>query len=340
MTVSVCVPLYRPRFDWLLELADGVAAQGAAAGELVLREEPSDRPLTTAELAELREHARAPVRHTVNDHRLGMAANWNAALADATARYAVLLGQDDALAPGALATVMSFAEARPLLPFVAYGRTLVDDAGAPVTAWRPGSDRAWLYEPGCAYVLPSDIAIGLTLRTGLALGEPCAVLVRRDAFSTAGGYDPEFGHMADVELLLRLLGTAPACGYIALDLARRRVHHAALTAENIVDGVAARDRRELYRRYAPTVPSTLPMRSRWRAYVASRELLAAAKTARSGRPGRAVVTAGRAAGWGLTVLPWSWYEVARELRPGWHGDADAVRSHVVARDVRIADGPQ
>lgn len=103
--LSVCVPAYN-RPAALAELLDSVAAQTYPAYEVVICEDHSPqraeiRAVAEAYQARLGGH----VRYFENASNLGYDGNYRELLRRATGDYCFIMGNDDVVAPGALATV-------------------------------------------------------------------------------------------------------------------------------------------------------------------------------------------------------------------------------------------
>jgi hypothetical protein len=286
--LSVCVPLFRPSLRHLEQQAAGLAANASVITEVVLADdtpqpELDDRIVSTYTTA----LPCATVRYLRRGGPSGMVANWNFACGAATGEYLLNLGQDDVLRPDALPTALrAWRRRRPDAVFVAWGECYIDDSGAPMAPPVHANDRSLIYSPGAWYCMSYEAAVHLALRNGQVLGPPSCTLMRRDAWEETGGYDPAFGHSADVDLLLRMLRRGPGL-YASMPLTDWRLHGGNLTKHNVMARIASHDRWLLHARYSRTVPSSALQRRRWLSYLCTHELNDAVRFVRRGHLGAA-----------------------------------------------------
>lgn len=272
--VSVCVPLYRPRPDHLRALVESVKAQSTPALEIVLSEDPSD--------VVLNELPDGPIRYYRNPERLGMVGNWNQAVSLTRGRFVILVGQDDLLAPDAIATHLRvLAE----VPGVAMSSSLPGFVDALGNA-RPSNLRSVtpdrLFEPERTYHVPFPVLVDLALMYGNVSGEPCGSCFVKERWAAVSGYSPSFPHCADVEFALRMA----AGGGLAITtrpLAMRRLHESNLTLSQIRTGVTSRDRHRLAAIYGPLASSDY-VRARAEGRLVTHELFDALRTRGTRRP--------------------------------------------------------
>jgi len=176
-----------------------------------------------------------------------MVANWNAAVGIASGTHVVLAGQDDVLGPAFIKRVHALCGDD--VAAVSCANTYIDDNGSRVRPHLRVNHRLRFYPDPGMYKIPAGRLIEFGLRNGNIIGEPACVLFRRAAFERVGGYDTFFEQAADLDFALRLLEIG-AIVYVNEELVARRLHVQSATSQNIRNGVAARDRHRLYRRYA------------------------------------------------------------------------------------------
>ena len=119
--VSVVMPAWRPRPEWLHEAVAGVLAERGCDLELLVVDDGSDPPV-------------APLLADVGDDRLrvlrvphgGPYAARNAALREAAGAFVRYVDADDAVEPGSTAALLALAREHP--GALAYGGTLLCDA--------------------------------------------------------------------------------------------------------------------------------------------------------------------------------------------------------------------
>lgn len=224
-TISVLVPVFDTRADWLRTAVESVLAQTYPRWQLVLVNDGSPalhiRPLVD-ELA-ARDN-RIIVVHL--EPNRGVSAASNAGLAAATGEYILFLDHDDALEPHCL---HRFAEAilsekRPGLLYADEALTGPDLSDVLTVRLRPAfSHDFYLCHP--YFVHP--------------------VAIRRDVLEAVGGFDETLTTSHDVDLVLRVLAICDRVTHIPDVLYRWRTHptshgHASRTAasENTRGAVA------------------------------------------------------------------------------------------------------
>jgi GT2 family glycosyltransferase len=178
-----------------------------------------------------------------------MADNWNRAVALGSAPAALLIGQDDALAPTALGAMHTALSSAADVVVVGAGRTFIDDDGLPLEPKLHVNDRTYVFTgPGPHRLNRHDLSL-LSLRNGNALAEPSGMLFRRAAFTAVGGYDPTYLHTADVAFSLALVAHGTAV-YLPEPLFQSRRHAGSQTSKNIRSGASSRERVRLIEEFA------------------------------------------------------------------------------------------
>jgi len=119
--VSICIPTYA-RPDYLRAAIQSVLAQTFTDLEVIVSDDGSDGEEVARSFGDAR------VRYSANPQRLGMAANWEAALTLARGRYVGLLMDDDLLLPDYLATLCEVFESRPAVG-IAFANHFFDENG-------------------------------------------------------------------------------------------------------------------------------------------------------------------------------------------------------------------
>lgn len=244
-TLGIAVPTYRPAPGHLDELLRSLAEQRHPVDAVVITD---DSPDDGAAEVVARWSDRLPLRYLPNQRRLGITANWNAAVRACDADVVVLPGQDDAYEPGFTDTVLAVLRSHPEVVAVGVGRRIVDGDGRPWPHAERVNDRSHIWSPGSLTVLDTPQLAYLMVRNGNAFGEPSCVAYRRRAWEEIGGYDESLRQVMDVEFDLRLSEVGPVA-YLAEPLVRRRRHAGAATAANRVAGTIASERHEIYRRW-------------------------------------------------------------------------------------------
>jgi glycosyltransferase involved in cell wall biosynthesis len=309
LSVSLCVPLYRPEPRYLERLVDSFVAQQYPELEIVMVDDASpglDSAALEAMLAPLR--ARLPIVLFRNPRNLGMVGNWNRAVNAGHGELTMLVSQDDELGAGMLAAYTAEFVADPGVVLVSGAEEFIDEDSRPSPRRLSVGHRHNVFVHHDRYVLDHADLVRLSLRNGQGFGEPSAVMFRRSAFAAVGGYDPVFEHAADVDFNLR----ASALGrsvYLRHPYLRRRWHAGGLTRANVGSGALARDRVRLYERHRNTEGLTDRDRAEVRSALASHSAYDALRAARAGQ-------------WKVARL------ALGNLRTGWRAPLPVHAAHV------------
>jgi len=195
--VSVCIPTYNGERH-LRETLESVVTQTGIHLEIIVGDDlSSDGSLNTAEAFASRrpEHQWRLIR---SESRRGMAGNWNACLQAATGDFVKVIGQDDLLYPGALASQARALFDHPTASMVVSGCEIISGGGRRLFK-RPRGWKLGLHS-GSALA-----ATSLRHRANL-IGEPVTVMARRRDVLALGGFSAEHRYYIDLEMWLRILG--------------------------------------------------------------------------------------------------------------------------------------
>ena len=111
--LSVCIPAYN-RARFLKPLLDSITAQGGDDIEIVIAEDASpERAQIAAVVQAAQRESRVPIRYVENPVNRGYDGNVRALVELAQGRYCFFMGNDDLLAPGALAITRQHLSANP-----------------------------------------------------------------------------------------------------------------------------------------------------------------------------------------------------------------------------------
>jgi GT2 family glycosyltransferase len=238
---SVMVPTYRPS-SCLRETLEGVLAQDPGPRrmqiEVVDDGTPDDVAGMVADIGGPR------VTFTRNARRLGLVGNWNECVRRARGKFVHILHQDDIVLPGFYAAMEQGLEGNPTALAGFCRHVYMDEQGM----WRFLSD----VEAGAEGILPDwrrRFAEGLSVQCP-------AMVVRRSAYRSHGGFDESFPYGADVEMWARLASRGPIF-HTPRVLAAWRMHGAAASRWLMADGQHIRDGFALCARlpaYFPDLP--------------------------------------------------------------------------------------
>ncbi|MDY2512982.1 glycosyltransferase family 2 protein [Weissella confusa] len=192
MKVSVVIPAYKSgRF--VKETVESVLNQNGVEFELfVSLQGPEDGTRET--LAGIHDE-----RLHVLDAPAGAAKeNWTFVSKQATGEYIKLLPADDVLMPGMLANQVRLLDQNPEAVLTASKREVIDERGSVLK-------KSWGLI-GLSKPMEGSAVIKRVIRLGLnSLGEPGGVLMRRDAFDKAEGWDFSHPYVVDLETYLHVL---------------------------------------------------------------------------------------------------------------------------------------
>lgn len=193
--VSVVIPTYQGA-STLGAAIDSVLGQSFADFELIVVDDASpDDPhaIVAARGGDVR------LRYERNPTNLGPQGNWNRALALACGRYVKLLPHDDGLREDCLLRQVEVLERDPALALTFCARDVIGPSGRVLLRARGWPGRA-------AGVADRRALVRACLRHGTnVVGEPGAVLFRRDLADRIGGFDGRHPYVIDLEYWLRLL---------------------------------------------------------------------------------------------------------------------------------------
>jgi glycosyltransferase involved in cell wall biosynthesis len=190
--VSVCIPVYNCE-AYLGKAMESVLAQTYQDFELaVLDDCSSDRSLQIA-----RQYADPRIRVAPSEKNLGAERNWNRCLEEARGEWVKVLCHDDYLHPTCLQKQVEALTAHPNAALTCCARDIVDNNNKCIMTRR---------FPGHAGVHAGFPLIARSIRWGTNLiGEPSAVLFRREAAQKAGYFNGAQGYMIDLDYWARLL---------------------------------------------------------------------------------------------------------------------------------------
>jgi glycosyltransferase involved in cell wall biosynthesis len=205
--VSVIIPVYNGE-RYLAETVQSVIDQTMTAWEIIaVNDGSSDRSLEILEAFREREPGRVRVI-TVKNGGVSRARNTGSALA--RGRYIAFLDQDDLWAPDKLRlqTALISGCNHPLITFT--NETLIDEQGTIIR------ENVLTLKESCR----GDIFASLLFDNFIPIS---SVMLEKELFIKAGGFDPSYALAEDFDLLLRVAKEIPA-EYIDSPLLKYREH--------------------------------------------------------------------------------------------------------------------
>jgi glycosyltransferase involved in cell wall biosynthesis len=222
--VSICVPVYNgaAHIDTCIET---VTAQTYPNLEIVV----VDNHSSDGTVDRLRAWAAADrrVRVEVNPSNIGAVRNRNATASLARGEWIKFLDHDDLLEPTCIERLVEAGErsgvalvaCRRLVRYEGVDAGRVDDFETETMQFE-----LRLILPGATELSGSQVAeLALRFRGRNFVGEPIAVLVRRTAFETEGGFNPDLVQIPDLDCWLRI-GLAGGLAFVDEALCTFRVH--------------------------------------------------------------------------------------------------------------------
>lgn len=224
-TVSVCLPVYNGS-QFLREAIASVLNQTFDDFELIICDDNSDD--ASREIIEDFSRQDARIKQFSNERRVGLFANYNRCLRQASGKYIKPFAQDDILFPNAIKTLRRVLEDHPHV-------VLASSPGGLIGA--QGEAQANDFSPD----FPSTLRRGrpvsgdVVIQQSLVpirnfIGEPVRVMFRKVA--GADGFDERYHHLGDLECWLRILRNGH-CYFLEEELCSFRKHEKSRTALNI-----------------------------------------------------------------------------------------------------------
>ncbi|MDA0989637.1 MAG: glycosyltransferase family 2 protein [Verrucomicrobia bacterium] len=231
--VSIAVPVFNGA-TYLAETLTSLSNQTHQRLEIILVDDASTDSSVAVALAHAQRDDR--LRILRQETNVGLVNNWNWALDACAGDWLLMVGQDDILAPDAIAALLS--AATPDTRLVMAARDFL---------FEPGSSRRlrYAYTWELPTLLTLGVPAGIVTPTETAdcirrlpspctnfLGEPVCGLLRRDLRAARGGYRRTLTQLADYEFWLRCTLHEPFV-FVARKLMTFRVHRHSATQTHI-----------------------------------------------------------------------------------------------------------
>jgi glycosyltransferase involved in cell wall biosynthesis len=198
--ISICIPTYKGA-EYLGAAIESVLTQSCGDFELIVADDNS--PDHTEAL--VRSYADPRIVYLRNERNLGPQGNWNRCVAAARGRYVKLLPHDDLLLPGCLTRQLALLEqdVEQRLALVFSAREVIGPGG------RRLARRGY---PGLssASITAGDLIAACVRRGTNLIGEPGAVMFRRELMRRVGEFDAAYPYVIDLDYWVRLLAHGDA----------------------------------------------------------------------------------------------------------------------------------
>lgn len=192
MLVSVCIPTYNGA-RYISRALESVLGQTHQELEVVVSDHGSSD--ATLKVVELMNDGRIRIVHCPRS--ASIAENWNNAVARGTASFVKVMGQDDVLYPDAIRSELSVMSAHEReVAFCISDRDVIDPNGNVV--FRPSRRFGEPRKLQSTELLRSVVTSGTN-----TIGEPVAVMFRKEAWHSVGGFRGEY--VIDLDFYARLL---------------------------------------------------------------------------------------------------------------------------------------
>ena len=237
--VSVCIPVYNGALH-IRDAIQSILNQTVIPQEIIV----SDSGSSDGSENIVREEARKAQATLIilPTKTRGMVANWNSTIRGASGRYVKFLFQDDLLHSTCLEEMVKVAESDKRIGLVFSPRDLFVEPSVEddwITRWlqqhqnlSAGFGNLKISQPGSSLLRSPDL-----LEQPLnKIGEPTAVLVRRDLFDKVGLFNENMRQLVDMEMWVRLMA-ASHVGYIPAALSSVRVHARQATSRHATEEI-------------------------------------------------------------------------------------------------------
>ena len=193
--VSVIMPVYNG-LPFILATIDSVRRQTCRNWELTI----CDSGSSDGTAAQVRDYLQADpdprIRLVVLEKSPSMGDDWNRALTYARGEFVKVLPQDDLLLPTCLEVQERLLRQHPDVGFVTCAKEVIDAAGCRLFRRAPLKEGVYDWH---------QLGVRSLRAVANNLGEPGAILFRRDLLTTCGNFDAQLRYFIDLELLWRLL---------------------------------------------------------------------------------------------------------------------------------------
>ena len=190
--LSICMPIYN-RPAWLRRGLESIAESSGEGIEVVITDD-SDDDRGKEIAAEVFAQWSGVWRYEFHAQRLGMAQNWNRAIALAQGRYVMVLHDDDFLVAGGLGRLRdSLRRLEGQYPVMLFGVWVVDEQERAMKRQVFSQDRL---------LAPREALLQLFLDSSFVRFP--GMVIQREAFEEVGFFNPDWREPCDLEMWMRL----------------------------------------------------------------------------------------------------------------------------------------
>lgn len=216
--VSVCVPVYNGE-KYIKDTLTMILNQEYANIEVIV----SDNNSTDGTLNAIADICDERVKVITNDVNVGMGANWNKLLDEATGEYIIIVCSDDFIMPGAIKEKAQILEQNENVCLVFSSSYVMSSVGKNIYLRRPFRGNK---------LLDGKIFQKKLFTTKNMLAEPTNVMARKSVVTETGYFDSELWYTIDWDYWLRMLNKGDAY-YVDKPLSGFRVHNDSATGSSL-----------------------------------------------------------------------------------------------------------
>ncbi len=238
--VSICIPTFNGA-KYLEEALESIEKQTYQNFEVVVSDDAS-QDSTLEIVRKFKKKIDSPV--TITSHKpSGIGANWNNCVKYAKGIYIKFLFQDDILEPTCIEEMVNLAETDNEIGMVYCKRSFLFEEGKKrYENWLRNYKDLHIYWKGLH--ITEGVIVGKTYLKDRnifsfpenKIGEPTAVLLRKECFVNIGGFSTSFKQALDIEYWLRVMKVYKI-GFIDKRLVYFRLHKEQATQINKTQGI-------------------------------------------------------------------------------------------------------
>lgn len=232
--VSILMPLYRPKIEYVRQALACVRAQTFIDYEVILLNQPGGDAVR-ASIADFLDDPR--YRFIQGDTLRTIGANWNACLPHARGEYIAYFFYDDLWEPLYVQSLVEVLDRHAEVGFVSAGHTYRIEGDVWTAPWYEEIE-AFMRKDVMPGVHPGKELLLWWMERGLkpnVIGEPSFVLLRSSLIDRVGPFDEVMVQVLDGEYWTRCLAVADWY-YEPAQLGSFRVHMAGASAQNEMQG--------------------------------------------------------------------------------------------------------
>ncbi len=229
--VSICIPIYNAS-KFINSIIDNINNLNYSNFELIISDDFSqDKSL---ELIKQLESSKTKI---YTHPRYGLVNNWNYCIQKAEGKYIKFLFQDDLITPDCIQKMVDIAETDNQIGLVFCPRSLISEQPINSNAFPENLHQGWFNLKSIQSGVELLEDTNLLKHPHNKIGEPTAVLIRREVFDKVGLFDPSFKQYADLEMWLRIM-TDYKVAFIDEKLASFRIHSNQATQMNLAQDIS------------------------------------------------------------------------------------------------------